>query len=100
MARRPAAPGAARPALPAALALAGLLALVTWAEVAEAHGFLHTPRSRNLFAADEGRWWVPASEDASQVPQKESCAHCMNVSVADPTKNPHDPNPGSTWPDD
>ena len=97
MALRPAAPGAARPPLPAALALAGLLlALVTGAEVAEAHGFLHTPRSRNLFAADEGRWWVPASEDASQVPQKESCAHCMNVSVADPKPA----NAGSTWPDD
>ena len=39
MALRPAAPGAARPPLPAALALAGLLlALVTGAEVAEAHG--------------------------------------------------------------
>jgi len=77
--------------------LAGLLlALVTGAEVAEAHGFLHTPRSRNLYAADEGRWWVPASEDASQVPQKEDCAHCMNVSVADPKHA----NAGSTWPDD
>ena len=81
MAPRPVAPGAARPALPAALALAGLL--LAPAQVA-AHGFLERPRPRNLYAADEGKWWVPASEDATNVPYPEDCPHCMNVSVADP----------------
>ena len=92
MASRPVAPGAARPALPAALALAGLL-LLALVVGAEAHGFMHTPRPRNLYAADEGKWWVPASEDATNVPYPEDCPHCMNVSVADPK-------PREGWPDD
>ena len=69
-----------RPLALAALALgAGAAGLLLAAPApAAAHGFLEKPRPRNLFASEEGRWWVPASEDSSQVPYPEDCPHCMN----------------------
>ena len=83
-----------RPLALAALALAaGAGACLLAAAPARAHGFLERPRPRNLYAADEGRWWVPASEDATNVPYPEDCPHCMNVSVADPKTR-------KGWPDD
>ena len=70
---------------PRALALLAAAAAAAAAAVprAEAHGFLSFPLSRNMWAAEEGRWWVPEGEDASRIPRK----------VRPPTHPPRPPLP-------
>ena len=58
-----------RPAPSRALALLAAAAAAALPR-AEAHGFLSFPLSRNMWAAEEGRWWVPEGEDASRIPRK------------------------------
>ena len=40
------------------------------------HGHLTSPRSRNYYAKEEGKWW-PA--DGNTTPKPESCSHCKYV---------------------
>ncbi|KAL7459693.1 hypothetical protein ACHAWC_011664 [Mediolabrus comicus] len=40
------------------------------------HGHLTSPRSRNYYAKEEGKWW-PA--DGNTTPKPESCSHCLNI---------------------
>ncbi|KAL7530693.1 hypothetical protein ACHAXR_009440, partial [Thalassiosira sp. AJA248-18] len=39
------------------------------------HGYLATPRSRNLLAFQETVWWPQTSND----PEPETCPHCLNL---------------------
>ena len=75
-----------RPAPSRALALLAAAAAAALPR-AEAHGFLSFPLSRNMWAAEEGRWWVPEGEDASRIPRK--------VRPPTPTQSPHSPPPAS-----
>ena len=41
---------------------------------ANGHGYLSSPRSRNLLAHEETVWFAPTSND----PEPETCPHCLN----------------------
>ena len=56
-----------------------LLATLAFARVpraADAHGMMVLPRTRNVVAAQDGKWWVPPG--APSTPRPESCPHCLN----------------------
>lgn len=47
--------------------------------IAEAHGYVSSPRSRNFVAHEDGQWWVDEDIFATQaIPQPETCPHCLN----------------------
>lgn len=41
----------------------------------DGHGYMMSPRSRNLFAHEEANWFDPSSSD----PDPESCPQCLNL---------------------
>ena len=62
------------PTLPHLLAVATTCLLLSSLNVANGHGYLKTPRSRNLLAFEETVWWPQTEAD----PLPESCPHCLN----------------------
>ena len=53
----------------------GLLTVLQCRRVAEGHGYLVGPRSRNVLAFEETNWASPTADD----PEPETCPHCLNV---------------------
>eukprot|EP00986_Skeletonema_menzelii_P015506 scaffold11920_cov91-Skeletonema_menzelii.AAC.4 len=56
------------------VSLVGLFALVRMRAVS-AHGYMTSPRSRNLLASEETVWWPQTEND----PMPETCPHCLNL---------------------
>eukprot|EP00984_Skeletonema_dohrnii_P023018 scaffold12144_cov111-Skeletonema_dohrnii-CCMP3373.AAC.1 len=57
-----------------ALSLLGLFALGRM-RLVSGHGYMTSPRSRNLLASEETVWWPQTEQD----PMPESCPHCLNL---------------------
>jgi len=52
-----------------------LLLLLCHPHQASGHGFLSTPRSRNLHAYEQTKWTQQTSND----PEPETCPQCLNI---------------------
>mmetsp|Transcript_5231 Transcript_5231/g.9608 ORF Transcript_5231/g.9608 Transcript_5231/m.9608 type:complete len:307 (+) Transcript_5231:1-921(+) len=51
------------------------LCIASWlVKQADSHGYLSSPRSRNLLASEETVWWPQTEND----PEPETCPHCLN----------------------
>mmetsp|Transcript_40066 Transcript_40066/g.58565 ORF Transcript_40066/g.58565 Transcript_40066/m.58565 type:complete len:113 (+) Transcript_40066:663-1001(+) len=55
--------------------MAPLISILLFSTSVSGHGYLFSPRSRNLVAFQDGQWW-PLTAD---LPKKENCPHCLNV---------------------
>lgn len=36
------------------------------------------PKSRNMYAAEEGKWYAGPTENTARIPRIENCKHCLN----------------------